>query len=741
MLLHSHNLTASQMKLSILGTIAVSIISACVVSCSDKGVQTDDVQYTDYVDPFIGTADHGHVFLGANVPFGMVQLGPSQRVKGWDWCSGYHHSDSTINGFSHTHLSGTGIGDLGDILIMPVVNRDDTISVFSHKNEVCRPGYYKVHLDDSHITAELTATTRTGFHRYAFPENADSAFVKVDLAYGIGWDKPTDSKIIVENDSTISGYRYSTGWAKDQKIYFSAQFSRPFTAVCGNDTTTLFSFGKSSEPLLVKVGISPVSINNAKGNLLAENSDWDFDHIADSAREEWNRQLSKVKIETGSEDDKIKFYTALYHTMFAPAVFSDSNGEYRGADGNIHSTENKFTNYTIFSLWDTYRAAHPLSTLIHPEMQADYANTFINIYRQQGKLPVWHLHGNETDCMIGNPGVIVLGDLFMKGFVKDSLSAYEAMRNSCMLDERSLDALKKYGYIPYDAAGCEESVAKGLEYAIADNAVAKVASLLGRRDDEKYFGQRSDSYRNYFDSSLKFMRGKSAAGNFRDEKFNPFATTHRADDYCEGNGWQYAWLVPHDPHGLIELFGSEDAFVSKLDSLFTVDGTLGDNASPDISGLIGQYAHGNEPSHHTVYLYNYAGKPHKAAPILRRIMNELYTNDNAGLCGNEDVGQMSAWFVLSSLGLYQVEPAGGKFIFGTPLFDTASVEVGGGKRLEIKAKNNSAENIYVQRVIFNGEPYNKSYIDYERIKNGGVLEFIMGNKPSDTYGTNKESRP
>ena len=343
--------------------------------------------------------------------------------------------------------------------------------------------------------------------------------------------------------------------------------------------------------------------------------------------------------------------------------------------------------------------------------------------------------------MIGNPGVIVLGDLFMKGFVKDSLNAYEAMRNSCMLDERSLDALKKYGYIPYDAPGCEESVAKGLEYAVADNAVAKVASSLGRADDEKYFGQRSDSYRIYFDSALKFMRGKSAAGNFRDETFNPFATTHRADDYCEGNGWQYAWLVPHDPHGLIELFGSEDAFVNKLDSLFTVDGTLGDNASPDISGLIGQYAHGNEPSHHTVYLYNYAGKPHKAAPILRRIMNELYTNNNAGLCGNEDVGQMSAWFVLSSLGLYQVEPAGGKFIFGSPLFDAATVDVGGGKPLEIKVQNNSADNIYVQRVNFNGESYDKSYIDYERIKNGGVLEFIMGNKPSDTYGTNKESRP
>ncbi|MDE6449923.1 MAG: GH92 family glycosyl hydrolase [Muribaculaceae bacterium] len=719
-------------------------LTLTAVSCAGTQSESTDGDFAQYVDPFIGTGDHGHVFLGANVPFGMVQLGPSQRVKGWDWCSGYHYSDTTLLGFSHTHLSGTGIGDLGDLLMLPVINQTDTMATFSHLRETCTPGYYKVTLDDD-IIAELTATPRTGMHRYSFPAGADTVFVRVDLGYGIGWDRPVETSLTLDNDSTISGYRYSSGWAKDQKIYFTAQFSKPI-AGCDIDSTAAGSlatlgFINDEAPLLVKVGLSPVSIDNAVANLLYENSDSDFDFVAREAREAWNSELSKINVETSNPSDRHKFYTALYHTMFAPATFSDVNGDFRGADGKVYNTGGEFTNYTIFSLWDTYRAAHPLSTVIHPDIQSDYAGTFLEIYRRQGKLPVWHLHGNETDCMIGNPGVIVLGDLLLKGFVTDTLAAYEAMKASCMLDERSLDALKKYGYIPYDIDGGEENVAKGLEYAIADNAVAKVAAELGYDDDAVYFAQRAKSYGNYFDQATGFMRGKSISGTFRDEVFNPFATTHRADDYCEGNGWQYAWLVPHDPHGLISLFGSEERFVAKLDSLFTVEGCLGDEASPDISGLIGQYAHGNEPGHHTVYLYSYAGKPWKAAPLLRHIMNDLYNDDMAGLCGNEDVGQMSAWYVLSSMGLYQVEPTGGKFVIGSPVFDKVSVNVGGGKTFEIIARNNSGENIYVQSVMLNGQPYDKTYVDYRDIMSGGQLELTMGPEPSTTYGVNSDARP
>ncbi len=721
--------------------LAGACLSALIVACSGGEKQEVNTRYTDFVDPFIGTGDHGHVFLGANVPFGMVQLGPSQYVKGWDWCSGYHYSDSSLVGFSHTHLNGTGIGDLGDITFLPVVNPADTGSAFSHAKEISRPGYYKVTLDDSGIDVELTATTRTGFHRYTFPAGADTAYVKLDLAYGIGWDHPTETQIVIDNDSTVSGYRYSRGWARDQKVYFTAEFSQPFVSHTGDDRNMTLAFAETSSPLLIKVGVSPVSVENARLNLTAENAGWDFDLIAQAADSAWNDKLAKIDITTANDTDKRKFYTSMYHTMYAPSVFNDVNGDYRGADGQVYNTGGKFTDYTIFSLWDTYRAAHPLSTLIHPDIQADYVNTFLNIYRQQGKLPVWHLVGNETDCMIGNPGVIVLGDLFTKGFVEDSLAAFEAMKASAMLDERSLDALKKYGYIPYDAPGCGESVAKGMEYAIADHAVATVASAMAMDDDSRYFGERAESYRNYFDPASGFMRGKSVDGRFREEPFDPFTASHRVDDYCEGNGWQYVWLVPHNPNGLVSLFGSEEAFVTKLDSLFTVEGNLGADASPDISGMIGQYAHGNEPSHHTVYLYNYVGQPYKAAPILRQIMNDLYTDQPAGLCGNEDVGQMSAWFVLSSMGLYQVEPTGGKFVFGSPLFDAASVDVGGGKRLNITAHNNSDENIYIQSVTFNGQPYDKSYINFDQIRNGGELEFVMGPTPSETFGVSVDARP
>ena len=720
---------------------ASAMVGLVAIGCGTHRDEPINENYTSYVDPFIGTGGHGHVFLGANVPYGMVQLGPSQIVKGWDWCSGYHYSDTTLIGFSHTHLSGTGIGDLGDVLFFPSLNAGDTIATFSHANEIARPGYYKVLLDNSGINAELTATNRTGMHRYSFPEATDTAFVKVNLKYGIGWDNPTETGITIQNDSTISGYRYSKGWARDQKIYFTARFSQPFVSYTGDNDIMSLGFIPDGKPLLVKVGVSPVSEANAELNLQQENSGWNFDLVAQNADREWNTQLAKIDVQTPGDVDKRKFYTALYHTMFAPATFNDVNGDYRGADGEIHNTNGEFTNYTIFSLWDTYRAAHPLATLIHPDMQHDFANTFINIYNQQGKLPVWHLHGNETDCMVGNPGIIVLGDLVMKGFVPDTLAAYNAMKASAMLDERSLGFLKEYGYIPYDSEGGEENVAKGLEYAIADKAVAKVANILGKSEDKAYFEKRANSYREYFDPATRFMRGKSKSGEFRNEVYNPFFTAHRADDYCEGNGWQYVWLVPQDPHGLISLFGSDEAFVNKLDSLFVVEGDLGEDASPDISGLIGQYAHGNEPGHHTVYLYNYAGQPYKAAPLLRHIMNDLYSDAPDGLSGNEDVGQMSAWYVLSSMGLYQVEPSGGVWVFGTPLYDSVSIDVGNGRKFDIIATNNSPENIYIQSVSLDGKPYYKSYIPYDRIMKGGKLEFVMGNTPSDTFGISPDARP
>ena len=727
-------------KLSAIIISGILIVSFSM-ACSSSKENQNQTKYTDYVDPFIGTGGHGHVFLGANVPFGMVQLGPSQTVQGWDWCSGYHYSDTTLLGFSHVHLSGTGIGDLGDILFFPALNDTVKGATFSHKNETARPGYYKVVLDDSGIEAELTATNRTGLHRYTFPENTDTAYITVNLKYGIGWDSAKETGIQVINDSTISGYRFSKGWADNHKVFFTAQFSQPFSVISDTTNFMKLAFVPSGNPIEAKVGISPVSVENAKLNLEAEASDISFDRAVELADNLWNEQLAKIEIQTPDDVEKTKFYTALYHTMFAPATYNDVNGDYRGADGKVYNTNNEFTNYTIFSLWDTYRAAHPLSTIINPQMQADYANTFLNIYRQQGKLPVWHLHGNETNCMVGNPGVIVMGDLVMKGFVKDTLGAYEAMKNSVMLDERSLDALKEYGFIPYDSEDGVESVAKGLEYAIADNAVAKVASLTGNNEDAQYFDKRAKSYKLYFDPATGFMRGLSKEGKFRDEDYNPFFTTHRADDYCEGNGWQYVWLVPQDPHGLIELFGSEEAFTTKLDSLFVVEGSLGEDASPDISGLVGQYAHGNEPGHHTVYLYNYVGQPYKSAPLLRHIMNDLYTDQPDGLSGNEDVGQMSAWFVLSSMGLYQVDPTGGPYLFGTPLFESSSIDLGNGKKFNIIAHDNSADNIYVQNVKLNGKPYDKSYIDYDRIMEGGTLEFFMGDSPSDTYGVSSDARP
>ena len=710
-------------------TAAVALATIFSVSAQD---------YTQYVNPFIGTGGHGHVFLGANVPFGNIQAGPTQKKQGWDWCSGYHYSDSTVIGFGQMHLSGTGIGDLGDVSLLPMTNPSQREVKFSHRAEYVRPGYYSVMLA-SGIRVELTATQRVAFHRYSFPADATKGYIALNLAQGIGWDKMTSCKFKQESDKIITGFRMSEGWAKDQRVYFVAEFSEPVKLEENErDTIGIFSVASTNQPLLVKVGISAISVENARENLQQELPGWNFASVVAKANADWNRELSKIAIKTQDERAKRIFYTALYHTMIAPSVFSDVNGEYRGADGKTHKGD--FTDYTTFSLWDTYRAAFPLMTLIQPEMQRDLAETMLHIFKQQGKLPVWHLMGNETDCMVGNPGIPVLVDIALKGFNVDKKAVFEAVKASAMRDERGMGLLKKYGYIPCDLDPEKETVAKGLEYALADACIAKLAKQLGKTEDYKYFYKRSQSYRDfYFDKQTKFMRGVTSDHKFR-EPFDPFSTVHRQDDYTEGNAWQYVWLVPHDVHGLVAAFGGEKPFVSKLDSLFIVNGDMGADASPDITGLIGQYAHGNEPSHHILYMYNYVGQPWKGADKIRYVLANLYHDDFDGLSGNEDVGQMSAWYILSSVGFYQVDPAGGRYVFGSPLFDEATLNVGNGKTFRIVAHNNSSENKYIQSAKLNGKPYTRSYIDFKDIVRGGTLEFVMGNKPSQ-FGVKPSDRP
>ena len=724
------------LKLTILPAAA-----AALLGCSGQ----PQPSLTGWVDPHIGTGGHGHVFVGANVPFGFVQLGPTSIPEEWDWTSGYHESDSTVIGFSHTHLSGTGIGDLFDITVMPVTGEvtysrgtedDPNSGLWSYADrsrEICRPGYYSVPLERYGVTAELTATARVGLHRYTFSETEDAAVV-FDLENGGCWDEPVRTEMKAVGDRTIEGCRFSKGWAKDQRIYFVAEFSEPFDGFTLHGKDNMYgraSFkSMGNKPLMLKVALSPVSIEGARQNMAAELPGWDFEAVAEAADRAWNEELSKIRIETADESAKRIFYTAMYHTMIAPSVFCDTDGSYYGADGQNHEGEG-FTNYTTFSLWDTYRAAMPLMTVIHQEKMPDIINTMLKIYEQQGKLPVWHLMGCETDCMVGNPGIMPVADAVLKGFGGfDRELAWDALKNSAMTPDRGQDLRMKYGYIPCNLFN--EAVAYDMEYAIADASVAAAAKALGKDEDYKYFLDRSRSYCHFFDPSTGFMRGKDSRGKFR-TPFNPFSSEHRADDYCEGNAWQYTWLVPHDFGGLVECFGSKAAFLTKLDSLFTAEPRIeGSIASPDISGLIGQYAHGNEPSHHILYFYTMAGQPWKTAEKVRQVLSTLYHDAPDGLSGNEDVGQMSAWYILSSLGLYQANPAEPLYWFGSPMFDNAVLKVPGGE-FTIRAVGNSKENIYIQGVTLNGRPYTKPYIDFKDICAGNVLEFTMGSEPKIWY--------
>ena len=715
-----------------------------VLSCTSPS--QDDV--TLFVDPFIGTAAHGHVFPGATTPFGMVQLSPDNGTSGWDWCSGYNYSDSLIAGFSHTHLSGTGIGDLCDILFLPSMYPfnttlpDSTYSLaklnrtlFSHEAEQARPGYYAVALS-SGVDAELTATPRCGVQRYTAVTDGTMS-VLVDLGFAINWDRPVDCRLAWDGRA-LTGRRISAGWAEKQYLYFSSEFSSEPASVtmlsAGSTTGTTDTEGpniacilsftmKKGEELIIRTGISAVDETGASGNLAAEMTGWDFDAVAAAARLAWQKRLQVIRAESSDSALLRVFYTALYHTMIAPNLYNDTDGRYRGTDGVIHIAEG-FTNYTVFSLWDTYRAAHPLFTITVPEMVPDFINTMLRIREQQGKLPVWSLAGNETNCMIGYHAVPVIADAVHKKFTGfDYEAALEASVHSASLDFRGLDHFRNFGYIPSELEN--ESVAKTMEYSIDDWCISQMASDMGRQDLAMQFLERSRNYRNLFDTALLFVRGRMSDGSWRPD-YDPLYSHHTRSDFTEGNGWQYSWLAPHDVEGLVSLFGGRDVFLRRLDSLFTVNEEVrGENRSPDISGLIGQYAHGNEPSHHIAYLFTMAGAPDRTESIVRRIMDEMYTDAVDGICGNEDCGQMSAWYVFSAMGFYPVNPADGRFIIGSPVLDKASVTLPGGKQFNVVAEGNTRSATNVSSLFLNGVILDRNYITYEEVMAGGELRFVM----------------
>ena len=711
----------------------------------------------DYVDPFIGTGGHGHTFPGATVPFGMVQLSPDTRLAGWDGCSGYHYNDSVVYGFSHTHLSGTGIADYCDILLEPTTGRyfldngaktghnNGYASLFSKKTEKASPGYYTVKLSDYGITVELTATKRAGFQRYTFPEG-QKAFVTLDLTHR---DKVLASSFKQLDAYTIEGMRRSQSWAQDQYLYYYIKFNQPvkklFLSV--NDTLrpgqtearstsikAAFAFGKLKNPvLLVKTGISAVSMDGARQNLEKEIPGWHFDDIRQKARNAWETALNKVQVKA-DKTTKTIFYTALYHTMIAPNLFMDTDGKYRGTDLKIHQARG-FTNYTVFSLWDTFRATHPLYTLIDRQKDLEFIKTFLHQYENGGQLPVWELAGNYTGCMIGYHSVPVIVDAWMKGIKGfDAEEAFRAMKHSAMQDHLGLAAYKKYGYIPSDKESA--SVSKTLEYAYDDWCIAQMAKALHKTSDYNYFIRRAQSYKNIFDPQTGFMRPKSD-GIWK----YPFDPTEVDFNYTEANAWQYTFFVPQDISGLMKLMGGKEKFARKLDRLFTTKQKLSGRHQPDITGLIGQYAHGNEPSHHIAYLYDYAGQPWKTQAMVHKIMNEMYTDKPAGLAGNEDCGQMSAWYVLSAMGFYSVTPGSPVYAIGSPLLREATIHLENGKTFVIQAKNLSDKNIYIQSARLDKKPYNKSYLAQQTIMQGGKLVFTMGDKPNRAWGSGKKEVP
>lgn len=732
------------------------LLSGC--SLTGNGKSSEDKKLIEYVNPFIGTAGHGHTFPGATTPFGMVQLSPDTGLEGWDWCSGYHYTDRSIIGFSHTHLSGTGRSDLLDVLIMPFTgdiklqpgtkaNPDGGYrSRFSHDKEWASPGYYKVNLEDYDITAELTVSPHCGLHQYTFNKN-DSAHVMLDLSHHYATDSIEELILDVKDNQTITGMRKTRGWGEpgelywsNQQIYFVVCFSKPFDAISifsddrsvsvnrisGKNVKAVVDYQTyPNEKVLVKVGISSVSIENALLNLTTEIPDWDFNKALTEVQNKWEEELSKIKVDA-PEKEKTIFYTALYHSLLTPYLFNDVNHEYIGFDGKKQVAVGH-DNYTVMSLWDTFRAANPLLTIVAPDKVSDIVCSMLAQYEQSGLLPVWSLWSSETNCMIGYHAIPVIVDAYFKGIRGfDVEKAYEAMRISAMQDGFGVKQLKEYGYIPYDKYN--KSVSTALEYCFDDWCIARMAKELGRKDDYEYFMNRSMGYKNYFDKEHNLMNGFSSTGKFR-RPFDPFYSSYQECDWVEGNSWQYSFFVPHDVPGLIELHGSKDKFAAALDILFTIHSGLSGNDVPiDISGLIGQYAHGNEPSHHVAYLYNYVGKSYKAQEWLHKIMTELYTDQPDGLCGNEDCGQMSAWYVFSAIGFYPVNPADGNYVFGKPMVNSARLQIGD-KPFEMVAHDLSEENRYVRNIKLNGEDYHKQFITHKDLQEGGTLEFFMCNTP------------
>lgn len=722
------------------------VFTLTIFSCKDKKTPTEaskDAPLISYVNPFIGTGGHGHTYPGATMPFGMMQLSPDTRLDGWDGCSGYHYSDEYVYGFSHTHLSGTGVSDYGDILLMPTNKvqfhngadgKDGYRAHFSHENETAEPGYYKVHLDDTNIDVELTVSRRSGVHQYMFPKKEDQ-IVMLDLEHR---DQVLEYGFEQHDKYTISGYRHSKAWATKQMLFYYIQFSHKIAKPYYNNQqeTSVIGFefiNPNNDPVIVKIGISAVDVEGAKKNLEAEIGDKTFEQVKKEAQEEWEQQLEKVVIEDTNVDNKTNFYTSLYHTMIAPNLYKDIDGRYRGMDLEVHEAKD-FDYYTVFSLWDTYRAAHPLYTILEKERTNDFVNTFLAKYDEGGIMPIWDLSACYTGCMIGYHAVPVIADAYLKGIQDyDIDKALKAMKHSATRDHLGLESYKEYGFIPVEKES--ESVSKTLEYAYDDWTIAQMAKKMGKEDDYKTYSERAQYYKNIFDPESQFMRGR-----FRNTWFSPFDPYEVNFNYTEANSWQYSFYVPQDISGFINLLGGKQALEDQLDKLFTAKQETSGRNQADITGLIGQYAHGNEPSHHMAYLYNFVNKPHKTQEKVRQILTELYTNAPDGISGNEDCGQMSAWYVFSSLGFYPVTPASNEYIIGSPLFDKATVNLEDGKTFTVATENLSDENKYINAVYLNGKKHPYSYIKHADIMNGGSLIFEMTNAPTD-WGTNDSYIP
>lgn len=740
--------------------IKALLFSACIASSGIVNAQTNKL--TNYVDPFIGTGGHGHTFPGAVVPFGMVQLSPDNGKSGWDWCSGYHYSDNHIAGFSHMHLSGTGIGDWLDISVMPMLYplRDavgEVKETFDHKNEKASPGYYQVKLDNG-IDVELTTTERVGYHKYHFPEQSVPT-IRIDLAFQQNWDTPTETYIKVLDDSTLVGYRYSTGWAKIQKVYFAARTSTPFKEAVlaghgiqsaqikaakseekGTGINAQLLFDDQQKDVQLKVALSMTHEDKAL-QALAEIPDWNFERVRQEADQKWEHELQKVQISAKDEKTKRVFYSALYHTAIAPTLFSDADGTYQNASGQVLKMASGEQRYTLYSLWDTFRALNPLFTLTQPEKYTAMLNSMLAFYDENGLLPVWDLSTWETNTMTGYHAIPVIADAVLKDWPGvDQEKAYKAMLASAYQKGRGVPHYIEKGYMPQDKMGHSASVT--LEYGYDDWCIAQVAKKLGK-DQYDEFSKRAQAYQHIFDTKTGFMRAKNSDGTWV-TPFDPYLSEHDEvkAQYVEGNAWQHSFFVPHDIRGLAKLYGSNNKLSQKLDSLFSAPSELtGANTSPDVSGLIGQYAHGNEPSHHIAYMYSYIGEPWKTQEKVRLILDSMYHDQPDGYSGNEDCGQMSAWAVWSMAGLYPANSASGEYIIGSPAADEVVFRLANGKELRIVASDNSPENIYIQKVTFNGKTYDKTYFTHADFVQGGEIEFEMGSKPNKKWGKKKNTWP